>query len=267
MVNKKGRLLLAVLAMAFVLLVAGCSSDKNKPLSMPTDSSEMEGSNYRTVVAQLKDAGFKNVKTIKNPDLIAGLLHKDGDVETISINGETDLEKGDRFSKDAKVKVTYHTFSKKSESSSGRSSSTKKTPSTSSSDNSSSSSAMSTAKTSSSSTAKLAYALTSRREKNEIFLTGSNTLIGHDGEVVVVEIATDDSGIKPGTYSVKWMPGLLHGSDPDYAYGFVSINGDTANGYGLNVDEPETITFKAGDSVTFKFFGQGDSDRIFLNQQ
>lgn len=245
-----------------IFLLAGCGEKKSNTVSMPSDVSEMKGTNYKTVVAQLKDAGFVNVKTIKDPDLIAGFLHKDGDVETVSVDGKTDFSEDDEFSKKAKIKVTYHTFEKTDKNSSSSETSSESSSNASSSSTPAASSSSSTAAASSSE--KYSYALTSRREKGEIFLTGSTTLIAHNGEVAVVQVG--DGGIHPGTYKLSWSPGILHGSDPDYAYGFVSVNGDIGNGYGLNAGDTETITLNAGDEVTFKFFGQGDSDRIRLEQ-
>lgn len=242
--------LASIAILVMFLTVAGCGTKKEDRLSVPADASELVGKNYKSVVSQLKDANFKDVKLIKNPDLIAGILHHDGDVESVTINGKDDFEQDDEFPKSAKVKVTYHTYPKASSSSSSSSSS--------SGDESSDASTSSVAE-------KASYTLTSRQEKGEIFITGSVNLIGHSGEVTTVKVG--DGGIEPGTYTAKWTPGVLHGSNPDTAYGFVYANDDVGNGYQLMPDESETITFNQGDTLTFKFFGQGDRDRIWLQQQ
>lgn len=59
---------------------------------------------------RFEDAGFTNVDTKAIPDLITGWLSKDGEVESVSINGRTDFDDGDEFPKDADVIVAYHTF-------------------------------------------------------------------------------------------------------------------------------------------------------------
>lgn len=248
---------MSVVIVGILLIIVGCGKKDENLLSVPADSSKFEGKNYKKVVSQLKDANFKNIKLIKNPDLITGFLHSDGDVETVSINGKSDFSKDGQFEKSAKVKVTYHTFKNQSAGGSSVSSST--------SSSDAGSSAESSSESSSSETQKASYTLTSRREKGEIFITGSISLIGHNGEETQVKVGT--GGIEPGTYTAKWTPGVLHGSDPDTAYGFVYANQDVDNGYQLMPDESETITFKEGDVLTFKFFGQGDSDRIWLEQK
>lgn len=246
-----------------LLIIAGCGSkngDGSKTsnlLTVPADATKFEDKNYKDVVSQLKNAKFKNITLVKDADLIVSILQKEGDVESVTINGKDDFEKGDQFKPTAKVKVTYHTQAVDSSSSSSDDDSSSST---------SSSSADSSSSASSSSAAdKASYTLTSRREKGEIFITGSISLIGHNGEETSVKVG--DGGIKPGTYKASWTPGVLHGSDPDTAYGFVYANDDEGNGYQLTPGESETLTFKAGDTLTFKFFGQGDSDRIRLEEQ
>lgn len=78
----------------------------------PISASETDGKNYAVVVRQFKDAGFTNVGTEKIEDLITGWLTKDGEIEQIAIEGETDFKKWDSFRADAKVVVSYHTFSR-----------------------------------------------------------------------------------------------------------------------------------------------------------
>ena len=54
--------------------------------------------------------GFEYVQLVNKHDLIVGLLKKEGKVESISINGETNFSKGSWFPPDAIVKITYHGF-------------------------------------------------------------------------------------------------------------------------------------------------------------
>lgn len=84
----------------------------NPKVKAPKSSYELEDSNYKDVVTLFEKAGFTNVKTDTLGDLVVGWLHKEGDVKEVSIDGETDFSKGDRFPADAKVVVRYHVYKK-----------------------------------------------------------------------------------------------------------------------------------------------------------
>jgi len=77
---------------------------------MPASSSDLEGGNYQDVKTKLQAAGFTSIETSAVPDLIVGLLHKDGDVEAVSVNGETDFDAGSTFPTGATIVIRYHTF-------------------------------------------------------------------------------------------------------------------------------------------------------------
>ena len=53
------------------------------------------------------------ITTKENKDLVTGFITKDGSVEKVSINGDSDFEEGDIFPEEAAVVVTYHTFGDK----------------------------------------------------------------------------------------------------------------------------------------------------------
>lgn len=111
-----------------VLVLTACSStstnsentEVSNTIALPIESKKIEKENYKTVVSQLEDAGFTNVKTEKIEDLVTGLLKKDGQVESVSIAGETEFKKGDSFAKDSPITVTYHTFKEEKKSSSSK---------------------------------------------------------------------------------------------------------------------------------------------------
>jgi hypothetical protein len=88
----------------------GSNLDPSNEVIMPASARRYVGENYKTVVSQLEDIGFKNIKTEKLEDLITGWLTKDGEIDQISINGDSKFTDGDKFSKDAKITITYHTF-------------------------------------------------------------------------------------------------------------------------------------------------------------
>ena len=79
----------------------------------PISSGSVAGKNYEDVVKQFESAGFKDVTTREVPDLITGWLTKDGDVDTVSINGDTEYSSSQWYPQDASVVVAYHTFAKK----------------------------------------------------------------------------------------------------------------------------------------------------------
>ena len=81
---------------------------KGKKVKAPEDSDDLEGENYEDVVKQLKEAGFKFVRTETIADVVIGLFDDVGEVEKISINGKTSFDKGDKFPEESEVVVTYH---------------------------------------------------------------------------------------------------------------------------------------------------------------
>jgi hypothetical protein len=78
---------------------------------MPKSAEELKGENYKDVITLLETTGFRNIKTEILYDLVTGWMTKDGEVERVSANGETDFHSGSKFPADAKIVVTYHAFS------------------------------------------------------------------------------------------------------------------------------------------------------------
>lgn len=72
------------------------------------DSNKHDPIKYKSVENDFKNAGFISITLDKQDDL--GLLQgkKVGNVISVTINGTSDFEKGEWFSKDSKVKITYH---------------------------------------------------------------------------------------------------------------------------------------------------------------
>lgn len=79
-------------------------------VKLPFSASDLKGENYEQVVADLENAGFSDITVTKQEDLITGFLTKEGSVEKVSINGDSDYDKRDIFPEKAKVIVIYHTF-------------------------------------------------------------------------------------------------------------------------------------------------------------
>lgn len=64
--------------------------------------------NYNNAVLLFKGAGFTNVTPVPLNDLGMFNQRKNGQVETITINGNEEFEEGDVFPKNANILITYH---------------------------------------------------------------------------------------------------------------------------------------------------------------
>ncbi len=73
-----------------------------------------ESDNYNDVVNKLKEAGFENVTAQANYSLGTGFWDslKHEEVESVSIAGKSDFEKGEIFDKTAEVVVVFYAFEK-----------------------------------------------------------------------------------------------------------------------------------------------------------
>ena len=79
-------------------------------ISMAKSSKDLTGENYETVILALQEMGFTNVKSAPLGDLKKGWLHKEGEVDKVSIGGITKFSVNDIFDADAEVIITYHSF-------------------------------------------------------------------------------------------------------------------------------------------------------------
>lgn len=107
---------------ALILIVSfGIWSERNDQndatkIAINSSSSEFKGKNYENVVTQLQKSGFTNIKTETLDDLVTGWLKKDGEVEGVKIDDKTNFGSDTKFSKEAEIIITYHTFPKNEES-------------------------------------------------------------------------------------------------------------------------------------------------------
>lgn len=67
--------------------------------------------NHTALLALFRAAGFTNVNEVPLSDLNIFTAQKNGQVESITINGDSDFDEGDVFPKSAIVTITYHSFS------------------------------------------------------------------------------------------------------------------------------------------------------------
>lgn len=80
--------------------------------NMPMTSKEAKGENYQTVMSSIKDSGFKNISVEVEYDVITGWLTKDGEVESITVNGDKKYTTDTQYRADSEIVITYHTLRK-----------------------------------------------------------------------------------------------------------------------------------------------------------
>ena len=95
---------------AAALATPRTSNGPSDTIAMPASSSNLKGENYKDVMTRLETAGFASIETTAIDDLVTGWLTKDGEVERVSVNGDTDFAADSRYPKGAKIVITYHTF-------------------------------------------------------------------------------------------------------------------------------------------------------------
>lgn len=78
----------------------------------PLTSKEAKGMNYLDVIDEFENAGFVNITTVVEYDIVTGWLTDDGEVKSVTINGEKKFDSYDEYRLDAEVVVTYHTLKK-----------------------------------------------------------------------------------------------------------------------------------------------------------
>ena len=75
----------------------------------PGSAEELKGKNYKVAVSEMYDAGFTNVEALPLYDLTIGLLKQEGEVEEVSINGNSTFLEGEVYNRDDRVIISYHT--------------------------------------------------------------------------------------------------------------------------------------------------------------
>ena len=75
----------------------------------PINAEDFKGKDYKVAVSEMTDAGFTDVETLPLYDLTIGLFKREGEVEEVSINGNSAFLLGEIYNRDDKVIITYHT--------------------------------------------------------------------------------------------------------------------------------------------------------------
>lgn len=114
------RIVCLIIACILVIALAGCGGDPSRhegEAKTPSGSTVQKGKDYKEVIKDFEESGFKNIKTEKIEDLILGWLTKDGEVESVSVDGNEDYSPNVWYPNDVEVLITYHTFPEKDKSS------------------------------------------------------------------------------------------------------------------------------------------------------
>ena len=100
------KVLVVILSLLLVTVLTACGA------KLEQDASYYIGKNVDDVIADFNHLGLSDVETEAIEDLTSEGPLEDGTVERVYIDGKDSFKKGDSFSKDAKVKITYHSIKK-----------------------------------------------------------------------------------------------------------------------------------------------------------
>lgn len=76
-------------------------------VAVPASASSYKYKDYQNVQKELTSVGFTNISTVIQYDIVLGWT-SEGEIESVSIDGGTNYEKGAIFKKDAMIIITYH---------------------------------------------------------------------------------------------------------------------------------------------------------------
>ncbi|HIX29949.1 MAG TPA: DUF4839 domain-containing protein [Candidatus Blautia stercoravium] len=75
--------------------------------AIPRSASSYKYENYTDVQTELSEAGFTNISFEILYDIVIGWT-EEGEVDSVSVGGNTEFEQGDIFKKDVAIVITYH---------------------------------------------------------------------------------------------------------------------------------------------------------------
>ena len=79
-------------------------------IKMSEKSSKYVGKDYESVVGNFKAMGFINITLKRADNLKIGVLKKEGEIYSISIDGKTKFKKNDEFYYDAPIEIIVNTY-------------------------------------------------------------------------------------------------------------------------------------------------------------
>ncbi|MBZ6007791.1 hypothetical protein KIJ00_00740 [Leuconostoc gelidum subsp. aenigmaticum] len=105
--------------------------------------------------------------------------------------------------------------------------------------------------------------LTIIKRKNDLKVDSNNGgYIGKSTSPESISFKGSDTKMTDGLYRVKWGHGIWWGSDPDYAYALIIINGDSDNQIQITEDDPQNLQIKSSDIIHVRMFGKGTGDTL-----
>ena len=84
--------------------------DSIKKISFPYSSKSVKKFDWKKVKTKLNSLGFSNIKCKSKKDLIVGVLHHKGEVDSVTIDEKNNYSKGDKIKANAEIVITYHTY-------------------------------------------------------------------------------------------------------------------------------------------------------------
>jgi len=93
-----------------VLTACKGSNRREGEAKTPSASKAQKGKDYQSVIAEFEKNGFTNIKTEAMGDLVFGWLNKDGEVESVSVDGDEGYSPNRWYPNNVAILITYHSF-------------------------------------------------------------------------------------------------------------------------------------------------------------
>lgn len=92
------------------VLLAACAQSHVEKVQTPAGMNIQRGRNYREVIEDFEDKGFTNIRTEPIHDLLISWVIRNGEVDGISVGGDTNYDPGVWVPADTEVVIRYHTY-------------------------------------------------------------------------------------------------------------------------------------------------------------
>ncbi len=118
--NSFGWVILAILlpiiictGLFYLLQLFSEEKDHSGEIRLSYSSSSYNSMHYYDAIVRLYNQGLKNIRLTPLADLKTGLLTKEGQVDSVEINSNSDFQNGDWVKEDSIVRIVYHAFPQK----------------------------------------------------------------------------------------------------------------------------------------------------------